>query len=119
MGTTALDKQSLVNAAEAAMREHGFEPDFSADVMREVRQLDDSASHPLPIDVRDLRKSLWSSIDNRESRDLDQIEYAERLNDGSIRIYIGVADVDALVPVGSPADEHAATNTTSVYTGVV
>jgi len=119
MGTTALDKQSLVNAAEAAMREHGFEPGFSADVMREVRQLADPVDGALPTDVRDMRKALWSSIDNRESRDLDQIEFAERLNDGSIRIYIGVADVDALVPVGSPADEHAATNTTSVYTGVV
>jgi exoribonuclease-2 len=65
-----------------------------------------------------MRAMLWSSIDNRESRDLDQIEVAESLTDGSIRIRIGVADVETLVPLGSPADEHAAKNTTSVYTGV-
>ncbi|HKR09315.1 MAG TPA: ribonuclease catalytic domain-containing protein, partial [Gemmatimonadaceae bacterium] len=116
--TGANQADALRNAAEAAMRAHGFEPDFSAAVIREVRALDEPADHPQPKDVRDMRGALWSSIDNRESRDLDQIEVAERVGD-SIRICIGVADVDSLVPVGSPADEHAATNTTSVYTGVV
>ena len=111
--------ESLRSAAEAAMREHGFEPEFSAAVIREVRALEEPADHPQPPDVRDMRGALWSSIDNRESRDLDQIEVAERVSDDSIRVCIGVADVDALVPVGSAADDHAATNTTSVYTGVV
>jgi exoribonuclease-2 len=111
--------ESLRGAAEAAMRQHGFDPEFSAAVIREVRALDEPADHPQPPDVRDMRGALWSSIDNRESRDLDQIEVAERLSDNSIRVSIGVADVDTLVPVGSAADDHAATNTTSVYTGVV
>ncbi len=110
--------KSLRNAAEAAMRQNGFDPVFSPAVMREVKALDDPSDNPLPPQVRDLRKSLWSSIDNRESRDLDQIEVAERLPDGSIRILIGVADVDTMVHLGSAADEHAAANTTSVYTGV-
>src|SRR5689334_5088719 len=110
--------EALRNAAEAAMREHGFEPEFSPEVIREVRALDEPADRPQPRDVRDTRGALWSSIDNRESRDLDQIEVAERVGD-SIRVSIGVADVDALVPIRSPADDHAATNTTSVYTGVV
>jgi exoribonuclease-2 len=100
------------------MVKNGFEPDFSPEVMREVRSLEDPSDDPLPAGTRDLRALAWSSIDNRESRDLDQIEVAERLPDGSIRIRIGVADVDTFVPLGSPADEHAATNTTSVYTGV-
>ena len=111
--------ESLRSAAEAAMREHGFEPEFSAAVIREVRALAEPADHAQPPDVRDMRGALWSSIDNRESRDLDQIEVAERLSDDSIRVSIGVADVDTLAPVGSAADDHAATNTTSVYTGVV
>jgi len=100
------------------MRQHGFEPEFSAEVMREVKALDDPSNNPIPSEVRDLRELLWSSVDNRESRDLDQIEVAERLSDDSIRIMIGVADVESLVQLGSAADTHAAANTTSVYTGV-
>src|SRR5687767_170564 len=100
------------------MRRHGFEPEFSAEVMAEIRSLDDPSNDPVARGVKDLRRLPWSSIDNRESRDLDQIEAAERLADDTIRILIGVADVDTLVQLGSAADAHAATNTTSVYTGV-
>ncbi|HSO34530.1 MAG TPA: RNB domain-containing ribonuclease [Labilithrix sp.] len=71
-----------------------------------------------PPDVRDERTLLWSSIDNRESTDLDQVEVSERLADGSIRVRIGIADVDVFVPKGSPLDQHAAQNTTSLYAGV-
>ncbi|MDB4893691.1 MAG: ribonuclease [Gemmatimonadetes bacterium] len=100
------------------MRSNGFEPDFSPEIMREVASIDDPSDDPLPATVRDLRELEWSSIDNRESRDLDQIEVAERLSDGSIRLMIGIADVESLVARGSAADDHAAINTTSVYTGV-
>ncbi len=100
------------------MRANGFEPEFSPEIMREVARIDDPSDDPLPPSMRDLRALLWSSIDNRTSRDLDQIEVAERMSDGSIRLMVGVADVDALVARGSAADDHAALNTTSVYTGV-
>jgi exoribonuclease-2 len=110
--------QTLRSTAVAAMRQNGFEPEFSAEVMREIRSLNDPSNDPLPHGCHDLRHLLWSSVDNRESRDLDQIEVAERLADGSIRIRIGVADVDTLVRLGSAADAHASANTTSVYTGV-
>src|SRR5215210_6105045 len=110
--------QTLRGAAVAAMLQNGFEPEFSPAVMREVRSLEDPSEDSLPPGCRDLRSLVWSSVDNRESRDLDQIEVAERIADGSIRVRIGVADVDTLVRLGSAADDHAATNTTSVYTGV-
>ena len=100
------------------MRQNGFEPAFSPEVMSEVRSLDDPSDDPLSADTRDMRDLAWSSIDNRESKDLDQIEVAERQPDGAIRVRIGIADVETLVPLGSPADMHAAANTTSVYTGV-
>ena len=71
-----------------------------------------------PADVRDDRELLWSSIDNRESTDLDQVEVSERLSDGSIRVRVGIADVDVFVAKDSLVDRHAATNTTSLYAGV-
>jgi exoribonuclease-2 len=106
----------LHRIAREAVREAGFEPDFPAEVARELERLESvearaAADHR----VRDLRGLLWSSIDNRESRDLDQVEYVER--DGSgFRVLVGIADVDAYVPKGSAVDRHAALNTVSVYT---
>ena len=70
-----------------------------------------------PAGVEDLTGLLWSSIDNPDSMDLDQLEWAERLPDGSTRLLVAIADVDALVPAGSPVDARAGANTTSLYTG--
>jgi VacB/RNase II family 3'-5' exoribonuclease len=68
---------------------------------------------------RDMRGLLWSSIDNKESRDLDQVEYVERLPGGRIRLLVGIADVDAFAPKGSAIDRHAFINTVSVYTPAI
>lgn len=100
------------------MRRNGFDPDFPAAVMREVESMPGSLAERPAVGTRDLRALPWSSIDNRESRDLDQIEVAERRPDDTIVVRIAVADVDTLVPLGSHADTHASANTTSVYTGV-
>ena len=94
----------------------GFRPDFPKAVLTEAASAKaQPASAKLP--ARDLRQLLWSSIDNTESRDLDQIEWAEKLSDGRIRVRVGIADVDATVASGSATDQHAAFNTTSVYPG--
>jgi len=106
----------LVARAHEEMRLRGFDPDFSAAADEQISHLPDATARTP--NVRDLRRMLWSSIDNRESRDLDQIEFAERLPNDIIRLRIGIADVDALVPEGSPIDLHAAQNCCSVYTGV-
>src|SRR4026207_1886163 len=66
----------------------------------------------------DLTAWLWSSMDNDDSRDLDQIEYAKKEKAGT-RIYIGVADVDWFVPLNTALDQAAQHNTTSVYTGIM
>lgn len=112
---------NLVNAARAVMQEHGFEPDFSAEALSELQKIE-AAAGSLPAgpsdNLKDLRGLLWSSVDNDTSKDLDQIEVAERLPDGRIRVLIGVADVDARVKRGGALDSHAQSETTSVYTGV-
>ena len=105
----------LAAAARQEMIAEGFDPDFPADVQPELAVL---AARPAPVPdgrLKDLRSRLWSSIDNDSSRDLDQIEVAERV-EGGIRVLIGIADVDGDVAAGSAIDGHAASQTTSVYT---
>jgi exoribonuclease-2 len=104
--------------AEQVMAENGFEAEFSPAVMEQVGRLAEPSPSAMPPGITDLTALPWSSIDNDESRDLDQVEVAVRNPDGSIRVSVGVADVATLVQLGSAADEHAANNTTSVYTGV-
>jgi VacB/RNase II family 3'-5' exoribonuclease len=105
----------LESVAHQALRDNGFATELDDAARREL-----AALRPVKptSDVRDLRGLLWSSIDNAESRDLDQIEYAEALPGGGTRLLVGIADVDVLVPKGSAIDRHAATNATSVYTGI-
>ncbi len=101
------------------MIDAGFEPDFNQAVLEEVGAVSAGARDlAAAANVRDLRELLWSSIDNTTSRDLDQVEYAERLPSGDIRLLIGIADVDAFVSKSSAIDKHAEQNCTSVYTGV-
>jgi VacB/RNase II family 3'-5' exoribonuclease len=115
-GPSRLDLQTT---AREVMRSRGFAPDFPVEVTQQLANL---KAHPPQLTaggvVRDLRNLLWSSIDNDTSRDLDQIEVAEQLTGGDVKIMIGIADVDAFVPKGSPIDMHAARETTSVYTGI-
>lgn len=103
--------------ARRAMIANGFTPDIPADVTAEVAKASDPSSLPLG-SARDLRALPWSSIDNDSSLDLDQIEVAEKLPNGDVRVSVGIADVDVLVPRGSATDGFAAANSCSVYTGV-
>ncbi len=115
-GSSHVDLQA---AAKDIMRQYGFEPDFPPAVQQQLAQF--RANPPALAaggEIRDLRKLLWSSIDNDTSRDLDQIEVAERLTNGDVKILVGIADVDAFVPKQSPIDQHAARETTTVYAGV-
>jgi exoribonuclease R len=108
----------LVAAAHADMIQNGFQPDFPAGTDAELAKIKAQPALPAVPGAQDLRNLLWSSIDNDTSKDLDQIEWAEQLPDGRIRVLIGVADVDIRVPKGSLLDKHAQSETTSVYTGV-
>lgn len=107
-------RELLQIIARKTMRERGFEPQFSPEVHAEMHKIKTAA--PATKTSRDLRELLWCSIDNDDSKDLDQLSVAEAMEDGSIKVYVAVADVDALVPAHSAIDKHAAVNTTSVYT---
>jgi VacB/RNase II family 3'-5' exoribonuclease len=119
MSDAAPRRVDLVASARAAMLDKGFLPDFAPGVLSEVASvLAGASSAALSSGVEDLRALLWSSIDNDDSLDLDQIEVAEAQSDGSVRIRVAIADVDASVRAHGAIDAHAAQNTTSVYTGV-
>ena len=105
------DRDDLRTLAERALVDRGFRTHFSGDVVRalvEHRAPDDGA-------LRDLTDLPWSSIDNELSRDLDQVEHAERC-DGFVRVMVGIAEVADYAPAGGPVDRAAMQNTTSVYT---
>ena len=105
----------LQSIAHRVMLERGLLPDFSAEVLAEVDRIKGPALTGA-VPARDLRTLPWCSIDNDDSLDLDQLTVAEAMKDGTTRILVAVANVDALVRIGSAIDDHARTNTTSVYT---
>jgi VacB/RNase II family 3'-5' exoribonuclease len=113
-----MNRENLQAAAREEMLENGFHPDFPPETKTQLSSIRSASPlNPGPA-VKDMRSFLWSSIDNDSSRDLDQIEYAETQPDGSVRVLIGIADVDGSVAKGTPIDLYAASEGTSVYTGV-
>jgi exoribonuclease-2 len=112
------NRQHLQTIAVQAMRERGLEPDIPQDALAQAAALKGTAT-TTEEPVRDLRALLWCSIDNDDSRDLDQLSVAETLPGGDVKLLVAIADVDASVAKGSPVDRHAARNTTSVYTPAV
>ena len=105
----------LRSIAHRAMLARGLLPDFSADALAELDGIHEPATRAEE-STRDLRNLIWCSIDNDDSRDLDQLTVAEAMPDGATKILVAVADVDAVVKKQSALDDHARHNTTSVYT---
>jgi exoribonuclease-2 len=93
------------------MLQRGLLPDFSPPVLAETARMTQAAMPPGAA-IRDLRNLLWASIDNDDSRDLDQLSVAEPASKDAVKILVAIADVDALVRTGSAIDGHASANTT-------
>lgn len=106
---------TLERIARTAMMERGFAPDFTADALHELEQITEAKATGEQ-QMRDRRDLPWSSIDNDDSLDLDQLTSAEDLPDNHIKIMVAVADVEFLVKKYSAIDDHAQTNTLSIYT---
>jgi VacB/RNase II family 3'-5' exoribonuclease len=111
-------KTDLRTVARRAMIERGLAPDFSNIALDETAAIVKAGAAPsAPLEsLKDMRQLSWASIDNDDSRDLDQLSVAEALADDAVKIFVAIADVDALVKKDSAIDDHARTNTTSVYT---
>ena len=110
----------MEDIAHKAMAEHGFLSFFPHRVLRELESVRDlSQADKIPEDVEDLRDLLWSSVDNLDTQDFDQLEFCERRARNEIRVLIAVADVDSYVSKASHIDRYAYHNGTSVYTGVI
>jgi exoribonuclease-2 len=101
-----------------AMKKYGFRPSFGNAVIQEADAIDPNVKTPSWHDAQDLRDLLWSSIDNIDSRDLDQMEYCEREKNGEIHVQVAIADVDSRVPKNSRIDKYAAYNGASIYLDV-
>lgn len=108
-------RADLSTIASLAMFSRGLEPEFPEAVQKQLSRISAAASDSDP-GIRDLTGLPWCSIDNDDSRDLDQLTAIEPLVKGEVRVFVAVADVDALVKKGSAIDAHARHNTTSVYT---
>jgi len=114
----------LQSIARRAMLERDLLPGFSAEALAELEELQiptgaNNISNEAHLDIRDMRDLLWASIDNDDSRDLDQLTVAEAMPGGNVKVMVAIADVDSLVKDGSAIDEHARHNTTSVYTAAM
>lgn len=108
-------RTNLATIAAWAMFSRGLEPEFPSAVQHQLSRLKEPAREA-DSSIRDLTMLPWCSLDNDDSRDLDQLTACEPLPKGGVRIFVAVADVDALVKKASAIDEHARINTTSVYT---
>jgi VacB/RNase II family 3'-5' exoribonuclease len=107
-----MESRDLAALAREAMVARGLEPDFPPAAIAQAQQLRAPARDHVP----DQRHLPWCSIDNDDSRDLDQLTVGEPVDDGKVRILVAIADVDALVAMGTPLDDHAQHNASSVYT---
>ncbi len=109
------DRIILQNIARKAMISRGLVPDFPDVEISELNKILLPATYN-PEVAKDMRDLLWCSVDNADSLDLDQLTYAETLEDNKVRILVAIADVDALVGAESKIDKHASQNTATVYT---
>ena len=108
-------RKDIARIATTAMLEAGLEPEFSEEANQQLAQID-KPGEDNDLNIFDLTDLLWCSLDNDDSLDLDQLTVCEKLKNNLVKIFIAIADVDSVVKKDSPIDNHARTNTASVYT---
>lgn len=118
MQNSSNSSTDLIQIARQKMIEKGLSPDFPAEAIHQLNEMKSPASCQDSC-TSDMTEKIWFSIDNDDSRDLDQLTYAERIDEKIVRVYVAIADVDVLVQKKTPLDTHALVNTTSVYTPMI
>jgi len=108
-------RKDIARIATHAMVERGLEPEFSPAVLHQLDKIN-APGEDLDPHIFDLTDLLWCSLDNDDSRDLDQLTVAEELKNGLIKIFVAIADVDSVVKKDTPIDQHAKMNAASIYT---
>ncbi len=108
-------RKDIARIATNAMVERGLEPEFSPAVIKQLDKINAPGEDQDP-NIFDLTDLLWCSLDNDDSKDLDQLTVAEELKNGLIKIFVAIADVDAVVKKDTPIDQHAKMNAASIYT---
>ena len=106
---------NLAALADQVLLERGLRPEFSQAALQQLDHINEAALDASD-GPRDLSDLLWCSIDNDDSKDLDQLTVSRVLAHGGLSLMVAIADVDSLVKKGSAIDEQALANTTSVYT---
>ncbi len=95
---------------EALMLDRGLARSFDPAVEREADAAT-GAEHPR----RDLRDLATFTIDPVSARDFDDAISVERTAQGTLRVWVHIADVCAFVAPGSALDREARRRATSVY----
>lgn len=101
----------------AAMSGTTWSSGFSEELLRDARQLIDNHQSLLPGDENrvDLTTQACVTIDDAETSDIDDAIALERRPDGSIRLWIHIADPGRLILEGSPLDLEARRRGSSLY----
>lgn len=114
--TRHFTKKDIARIATEAMIERGLEPEFPDAAISQVEKINQAASNDNDPNIWDLTDLLWCSLDNDDSEDLDQLTTSQVLKNGLVKIFVAIADVDAIVKKDTPIDDHARINTASIYT---
>ncbi|QWF73844.1 ribonuclease R [Bacillus subtilis] len=99
----------------SVIHKHGLPGEFPADAMEQASSTPDTIDEKDLKDRRDLRDQVIVTIDGADAKDLDDAVTVTKLEDGSYKLGVHIADVSHYVTENSPIDKEALERGTSVY----
>lgn len=99
----------------SVIHKHGLPGEFPADAMEQASSTPDTIDEKDLKDRRDLRDQVIVTIDGADAKDLDDAVTVTKLDDGSYKLGVHIADVSHYVTENSPIDKEALERGTSVY----